>query len=120
MNVLRASQALIAENALLSQVPNTISEASQARHIIGNGMKTPVKMNSAASQLTENADELLKLVHNNGYKKIEVISGTKIRVIFNDIIGLHRTSSGTLGTPTNTAILHYGSKGAHFVPTTPR
>ena len=47
-------------------------------------------------------------------------AGTKIRVIFNDIIGLHRTSSGTLGTPTNTAILHYGSKGAHFVPITPR
>jgi hypothetical protein len=108
------------DEAIINTIPKTINEAGQARHVVGYGFKTPVKQNSAASLLTESAENLLKTVHNKGYKTIERINDSKVRVVFDEIIGLHRTQSGALGTPTNTAILHYGKKGAHFVPSNPR
>ncbi|WP_201723427.1 RHS repeat-associated core domain-containing protein [Zobellia sp. OII3] len=108
------------DQVLLNKIPTTINDAGQARHVIGHGLRTPIKQNSAASLLTESADKLLKTVHSKGYKSIERINDSRTRVVFDEIIGLHKTQPGTVGTPTNTAILHYGKKGAHFVPATPR
>jgi hypothetical protein len=42
-----------------------------------------------------------------------------LRVEFNEVIGLFRTQSGTLGEPTTKALLHFGQKGFHFVPAKP-
>jgi RHS repeat-associated protein len=107
------------EEIIVSQLPKTVNEAAQARHVVGSGFTKPIRQNSAAGLITENVSTLMKNVHGNNIRSLEIINNNKLRVEFNEVIGLFRTQSGTLGEPTTKALLHFGQKGFHFVPAKP-
>ena len=99
--------------AILKEIPQTLNEAAQARHIpTGSGYKP------GRSVLTADPEILLEGIHAGKYKIIRIINEHKVTVEFAEEIGYYY-SKRKLPQATRYATIHYGAEGAHIVPANP-
>ena len=101
--------------AILKEIPQTLNEAAQARHIpTGSGYKL------GRSVLTADPKILLEGVHAGKYKIIRIINEHKVVVEFAEEIGYYYNKNGELVGATRFGRLDFRKKGTHIIPVSPR
>lgn len=95
------------------KISKTIHEGSQGKHIPGHNNYIAGK-----SILTADAQKLLDNYHAGNVSSSRVISDTKVKVDFGEVIGSTKGADGIM-TETTSGIIHSGKNGAHIVPGLP-
>ena len=94
-------------------ISKNIHDGAQGKHIPGHNNYIDGK-----SILNENPQSLLDRFHAGDINTSRMITDSKAKVDFGEIIGIHKDMNG-VGAPTSWGIIHSGKNGAHIVPALP-